>query len=94
MQIPQVGNWRHIIKSLAFGLLGYWVITHIYPYTLLILYIYLVTLFHHIYNLLLEFNISLQDHIIKLNQYDVEFSDNFSFFDRIHQSEGGLTKLS
>jgi len=31
--------------------LGYWVITHIYPYTLLVFYTYLVTLFHQIYNL-------------------------------------------
>ena len=41
-------------------LLGYLVITHLYPYTLFVLSIYLVTLFHPIYNLLLGFSISLR----------------------------------
>jgi len=42
------------------------VITHLYPYTLLVLYIYLVTLFHPIYNLLLGFSISLHIEIKRL----------------------------
>ena len=34
------------VKLLVFGLLGYWVITHIYLFALLIFYIYLVSLFY------------------------------------------------
>jgi len=48
------------VKSLIFGLLGYWVITYLYPYALLVLYIYLVTIFHREYTILiLRFSISL-----------------------------------
>jgi len=36
------------------------VITHIYLYTLIVFYIYLVTLYYLIYNLPLGFSISLQ----------------------------------
>ena len=52
-------NLRRSVKSLVFGLLGYWVIIHIYPHTLLVFCIHLVTLYYLIYNLLLGFSISL-----------------------------------
>jgi len=58
MSMLQLG-WS--VKSLVFGLLGYWVITYIYPYNLIVFYVCVcvVTLVYLIYNLLLGVSISL-----------------------------------
>ena len=47
-----------IVKSLVFRLLSYWVIAHIYPYIILVFYIYFVNLFYLIYNFFRVFCLS------------------------------------
>ena len=42
----------------------------------------------------LVWNVEGLDHVIKFSQYDVKFCGNFSFLDRNHHSEGGLTRFS